>query len=103
MSVWPNIRSHLACGKRRAFCMQKVAPLPSGRATSETITSGRMLDDGPVGVGEVGAALDAMAAAGEVADDQFEGRRFVFDDDDRDSHGMRPPSVIFYASVKVDP
>src|ERR1700758_3757845 len=38
MSVWPDIKSHLANGKRRALSMQKVAPLPSGRPTSEMIT-----------------------------------------------------------------
>ena len=61
----------------------------------------RILDETPLDVGALKrmSILDPMAAAHQIADDQFEGRGFVFDDDDRHSHGSTP-RLNFYVSMK---
>jgi hypothetical protein len=42
-----------------------------------------------------------MTAARQIADDQLEGRWFVFDDDDRHSHGMSLKIFILHVDERT--
>jgi hypothetical protein len=68
---------------------QKVAPLPSGRQMSQTMTSGRSFSAWSASA-RVAQPVTAVAAPRQVTADQLAGRRFVFDDDHRDGHGFPP-------------
>jgi hypothetical protein len=62
MSVWADISSHLACGKRAAFSMQKWRRCRRAGRRRRLITSGRRLVCACVGLRQMVAAGDAMAA-----------------------------------------